>query len=324
MRIILIGSLLHLAFCGLVRDDSPDEMDINDELSEEAFEALFGETPITDPVELEKHRQALAEEEEEVKSVNKEYLEGKKTWYEKIDEFSDLPFDEFEARRTGLIDGYSRGLIDSDEMDPESERYFDSYRLGRFSVPNNYSSVDLGYVTGVKDQGDYCASCVAFASIATIEVCFKKLTGVDGDYSEQQLVDCGFGINGANGCNKALAHSYLKTISETHLGLTHESNYPYINANGASCPSGLETYNRGAVVSKSYWTHQGTEDMLEYEVAMRGAAVSSIATDGMDWRAYNGGTYDGDCSTHVDHAITVVGYGTDDTGMKYWLIKNSW
>ena len=64
--------------------------------------------------------------------------------------------------------------------------------------------------------------------------------------------------------------------------------------------------------------------MLEYEVAMRGAAVSSISTDGMDWRAYNGGTYDGDCSTHVDHAITVVGYGTDDTGMKYWLIKNSW
>ena len=35
--------------------------------------------------------------------------------------------------------------------------------------------------------------------MAAIEVCFKKLTGSAGDYSEQQLVDCGYQQNGANG-----------------------------------------------------------------------------------------------------------------------------
>ena len=35
--------------------------------------------------------------------------------------------------------------------------------------------------------------------MAAIEVCFKKLTGSAGDYSEQQLVDCGYKQNGANG-----------------------------------------------------------------------------------------------------------------------------
>ena len=109
---------------------------------------------------------------------------------------------------------------------------------------------------------------MAFSNMAAIEVCFKKLTGSAGDYSEQQLVDCGFEQNGANGvmirimcviqslsvviigCNGAWTYSYLKTAADSGLGLAHESTYPYLNKEPKlTCPAGLDTYNQGAKAS---------------------------------------------------------------------------
>ena len=69
----------------------------------------------------------------------------------------------------------------------------------------------LGYVTPVKSQGS-CGSCAAFATVGAIEVCLKKAGSIvpltDLDSSEQQLVDCAYGFQGANGCLGAQMHSY--------------------------------------------------------------------------------------------------------------------
>ena len=63
----------------------------------------------------------------------------------------------------------------------------------------------------MKSQGS-CGSCAAFATVGAIEVCLKKAGSIvpltDLDSSEQQLVDCAYGFQGANGCLGAQMHSY--------------------------------------------------------------------------------------------------------------------
>ena len=62
---------------------------------------------------------------------------------------------------------------------------------------------------------------MAFANMAAIETCFKRKTGVFGDYSEQQLVDCGYGGYG-NGCNGAPLNAYFKWAADSKADLTAE------------------------------------------------------------------------------------------------------
>ena len=176
----------------------------------------------------------------------------------------------------------------------------------------------------VRDQRT-CGSCAAFATVALIEVCFKKLTGVFGDYSEQQLLDCGFGKNHADGCDGADIQSYLKTIRDEQLNLTHESYFPY-QGNVTTCPANLPLYNQGARVKNfyTYFGKNGEEKMKEF-VFKHGAVIARMDT------GKTGGLHDHttgilkDCG-ELDgsgHAFIVVGYGTEN-GVDYWLAKNSW
>ena len=176
----------------------------------------------------------------------------------------------------------------------------------------------------VRDQRT-CGSCAAFATVALIEVCFKKLTGVFGDYSEQQLLDCGFGKNRANGCDGAGIQSYLQTIRDEQLDLTHESYFPYQN-NVTTCPANLPLYNQGARVKNfyPYFGKNGEEKMKEF-VFKHGAVITRMntgTTGGL--REYTTGILQ-DCGELDDsgHAFIVVGYGTEH-GVDYWLAKNSW
>lgn len=52
--------------------------------------------------------------------------------------------------------------------------------------------------------------------------------------------------------------------------------------------------------------------------------VVSVAVDASYWSSYGGGIYSGSCSsTRLNHAVTLVGYGTE-SGQDFWKIKNSW
>jgi len=331
MKLQAVSVLILLLVGTQVQSQKADlDLDANDNLSEPGFEKLFDEKPITDPVEFKKHQEALKKDEKDVKKINEEFEEGKVPWHDAVNEFSDLPKDEFKEEKTGAImpeKGFGRGLLEPSEeqrVDEESERYFDRIRMDRSYVPESYSSVDAGLVSEVKNQLQ-CGSCVAFSSIAAVETCFKKVSGVFGDYSEQELVDCGFRQNNANGCHGAPAHAYLKWAADIKLKLAHESQYPYKNTSPRLyCPNPMPFYNQGAQITNSYYTFQGNEELLKKLVYEHGAVVTTVKADG-PFQEYKGGIFAG-CPRYdrrTDHAITVVGYGSE-RGIPYWLIKNSW
>merc|ERR550532_760141 len=293
----------------LVFSASVADLDPEDNLNEDEFEEYFHLPVVTDPEEHERREEALKENEALIKENNEKYMEGIVSWWDAVNEFADLPTDEFEQQKTGASNGslYGRGLLQPSEeerVDERSERYFDRFRYSRAAVPSSYSSVDLGLVSPVKAQKS-CGSCSAFSNMAMVETCFKKVTGVFGDYSEQQFVDCGYGKYGANGCNGAAPHAYVKWSKESGQGLMHESVFPYKNTNPTyTCPN-LPFYNQGARVSDYYYTYNGDEETLKSLVARHGAVVTSVNADG-PFQDYGGGIFAGCTSDDTNHAVTVV------------------
>ena len=141
MKVFYLSSCLILALLCVSLEAS--DLDPNDDLTEEEFLHRFGKTPPSDPEEYRRREEALKHSEAEVKKVNEEYIHGNKTWYEAINEYSDLPEDEFIRERTGAID-------DDEEEDEASERYFDQFRYSRAEVPDSYNAVELGEYTKTK------------------------------------------------------------------------------------------------------------------------------------------------------------------------------
>jgi len=302
--------------------------DHTNNLDEDDFLSEFGLPDIKNSRQKAIRNAFLKQHEKIIRKQNKQYNNGMKTWWDKLNYFSDLPDHLRNKQKTGLKkprkEGYGRGLIPYNETEERSEKYFDQYRYSRASVPRSYSSVDERYVTPVRDQKQ-CGSCVAFATIAAIEVCFKKLTGVEGDYSEQELVDCGYRKNYANGCRGAQCYSYTKWIVDNKRELMHENDHLYMNLKPKlRCPR-EKPYRQGARVSDQFHTPEGNEKMMKKLVYEHGAVIAAVNADNA-FSYYGGGIltrcYDNSMRS-VTHAVTVVGYGREG-GQNFWLIKNSW
>ena len=290
----------------------------NLDLSEDEFLEEFQLPPVDDPVEKARRAEALHQHQHEVQEVNEAYSAGSKTWYDDINEFSDIPDDEFIETHTGLVEE-----DESLRYDERSEKFYDAYRYSRQSLPASYNSVSLGHVSPVKNQGS-CGSCAAFATMGIVETCFKKIVGVFGDYSEQHFLDCGYNGQNINGCNGASVSGYARWLTgATFSGdLASEAEYSYTAVRG-TCRSDYEVFYQGAKISDMYYTWQGDEETMASLVAQHGAVMTAVGVNS-GFSSYSGGVFAGCNSDSINHAVVVVGYGTTEEGLDYWLVKNSW
>lgn len=130
----------------------------------------------------------------------------------------------------------------------------------------------------------------------------------------QEIVDCS--SNGSNGCDGGFTYEAFEFIKQK--GLTTKANY---GTNGT-----CNTKNENEPVAKISGykdVKANSEEALQQAVANQPVAVL-IDAGGADFQFYKSGVFTGECGTELNHDVTIVGYGTSEDGLKYWLIKNSW
>ena len=181
--------------------------------------------------------------------------------------------------------------------------------------------VEKGAVTDVKNQGS-CGSCWSFSTTGALEGAHFIATGSLESFSEEQFVQCDYGLTKNLGCNgglmdKAFAYAESNAIQT-------EANYPYTSGTGrrGSCDSSkLE----GASLKVSTYTDVTKNSPEQLKAALDKQPVSvAIEADKMAFQMYHSGVLTGDkCGTNLDHGVLAVGYGTEN-GVEYYLVKNSW
>jgi len=249
----------------------------------------------------------------------REHNSKNKSWTLDLNKFSSIPWDEFRRRSDQKL--WAKAALGADN-------HTHSNLIG--SPPG---SVDWRpkLVNPVKDQ--FRTKCPgagwAFSAIASLEGAVAKFSENLQSFSEQNLIDCVKDYKDCcEGCDDGridVAFDYIKDNQSGKNDL--DSGYPYTGDDDGHCNYKKSKAFQDVVLSGYMKVAPKQEyDLLE-AVANQGV-ISVVVNAGRHWQLYSGGVMDDDdfCdSDELNHAVAIVGYGTDSSmGKDYWLIRNSW
>ena len=105
-------------------------------------------------------------------------------------------------------------------------------------------------------------------------------------------------------------------------GVFKTSYYPYTSGGtGRTCGCGFsssQTANIGVRVSG--YTSIGAGNQAAIKAAVRNVGPLAVALDASGWDSYSSGVYKNkNCNkpSNINHAVLIVGYGTDGSGQDY-------
>ncbi|KAI5402907.1 hypothetical protein KIW84_050487, partial [Lathyrus oleraceus] len=231
---------------------------------------------------------------------------GNSSYTLSLNAFADLTHHEFKTTRLGLP--------------PSLLRFkFNNHTVGDndlVEVPSEIDWRQSGAVTSVKDQGS-CGACWSFSATGAIEGINKIVTGSLVSLSEQELVECDTKYN--SGCGGGLMDYAYQFIIE-NKGIDTEEDYPY---QGRQELCKKDKLKRRVVTIDGYAdVPSKDENKLLKAVAVQPVSVG-ICGSARAFQMYSKGIFTGPCSTSLDHAVLIVGYGSEN-GVDYWIVKNSW
>jgi C1A family cysteine protease len=184
------------------------------------------------------------------------------------------------------------------------------------ALPSSYDSRKYGYVTPAKDQIQG-GNCWAFSGIATLESCLKKATGIEYDFSEENVKNLMYEYsmfdtdNGINvGGNLYMFIAYLAGW----FGPTFDAYDIY------------DDYSSLSVIYDSEVHVQNVYILPERESFIDNDYIKSAVMN------YGAVSIAIDLSEGQGHAVTIVGWDDEFTSNDFlgnkavgaWIIKNSW
>ncbi|XP_071922656.1 senescence-specific cysteine protease SAG39-like [Coffea arabica] len=254
-----------------------------------------------DTAEKEKRYQIFKANVEYIDLVNRA---GNKPYKLSANQFADLTNEEFKAAHIGHRSpskDKSTAILSSSEYDKIVT-----------AIPPSLDWRRKGAVAPIRE-----VSCGAWTipAVDAVEALIKIKTGQLYTLSNQEIVDCSTGLD----CYQGSTEDAFEFIKQH--GLTTESNYPPKDNKG-TCDTKKEKEPVAKISGYNYVPADNEKALLQALTDQPVAVM--VDASGADFQFYAGGVFTGECGTDIDHGVTLVGYGTSNSPLKYWRIKNSW
>lgn len=228
-------------------------------------------------------------------------------------------------------------------------------------LPDNFSWGDVNgtsYLTHSLNQHipQYCGSCWAHGALSALADRIKiarKGAGDEINLSIQYILNCGGNVAGScHGGSHSGTYEFIKKVGfvpydtcQPYLACSSDSSDGFCKHVDTTCTPmntcktcNTFTENGGTcteidVFPNATIAEYGTYDLFSQdrvhkimaEIFARGPVAAGVNAEPLV--DYQGGIVKDDELWHmmVNHIVSIVGWGTDeDTGDKYWIVRNSW